>query len=173
MAGGLLALTLSLDDFVITFFTAGPDSVTFPIKIYSLLRRGISPDINAASTVLILLTLLLAGVRSLVADPNAENNALHSKQTCRAMTPITGLPTTNCPQANPPINPQTSPDTVPNPEDIARPARLHSEAPRGETPRGEMLRPETPHPETRYAVQECAPNSETAKERSPQKKSFA
>ena len=61
VAGGLLALTLSLDDFVITFFTAGPDSVTFPIKIYSLLRRGITPDINAASTVLILLTLLLAG----------------------------------------------------------------------------------------------------------------
>ena len=62
VAGGLLALTLSLDDFVITFFTAGPDSVTFPIKIYSLLRRGISPDINAASTILILLTLLLAGL---------------------------------------------------------------------------------------------------------------
>ena len=60
VAGGLLAVTLSLDDFVITFFTAGPESSTFPIRIYSLLKRGLTPDINAASTILIALTLLLA-----------------------------------------------------------------------------------------------------------------
>lgn len=59
IAGGLLAFTLSLDDFVITFFTSGPDTVTFPIKIYSMIRFSVTPEVNAASTVLILLTLIL------------------------------------------------------------------------------------------------------------------
>lgn len=57
VAGSLLAFTLSLDDFVITFFTSGPDTVTFPVKVYSLVRRGVSPEINAASTVLIIITV--------------------------------------------------------------------------------------------------------------------
>jgi spermidine/putrescine transport system permease protein len=58
IAGALLAFTLSLDDFVITYFTSGPGSVTFPVKVYSLVRRGITPDINAASTILILITVI-------------------------------------------------------------------------------------------------------------------
>jgi spermidine/putrescine transport system permease protein len=58
IAGALLAFTLSLDDFVITFFTSGPDTITFPVKVYSLVRRGVSPDINAASTVLIVITVI-------------------------------------------------------------------------------------------------------------------
>jgi spermidine/putrescine transport system permease protein len=58
IAGALLAFTLSLDDFVITFFTSGPDTVTFPVKVYSLVRRGVSPEINAASTVLIVITIV-------------------------------------------------------------------------------------------------------------------
>jgi len=58
IAGALLAFTLSLDDFVITFFTSGPDTVTFPVKVYSLVRRGVSPEINAASTVLIFITII-------------------------------------------------------------------------------------------------------------------
>ena len=58
IAGALLAFTLSLDDFVITFFTSGPETVTFPVKVYSLVRRGVSPDINAASTVLIVITVV-------------------------------------------------------------------------------------------------------------------
>ncbi|MBL8905209.1 MAG: ABC transporter permease [Rhizobiales bacterium] len=58
IAGALLAFTLSLDDFVITFFTSGPETVTFPVKVYSLVRRGVSPEINAASTVLIVVTVI-------------------------------------------------------------------------------------------------------------------
>ena len=58
IAGALLAFTLSLDDFVITYFSSGPGSVTFPVKVYSLVRRGVTPDINAASTVLILITVV-------------------------------------------------------------------------------------------------------------------
>ncbi|MDE2384370.1 MAG: ABC transporter permease [Alphaproteobacteria bacterium] len=57
VAGGLLAFTLSLDDFVITLFSSGPGSVTFPVKIYGMVKRGVDMQINAASTVLILVTL--------------------------------------------------------------------------------------------------------------------
>src|SRR5215472_3962631 len=59
IAGGLLAFTLSLDDFVITFFTSGPDTITFPVKVYSMLRFSVTPEVNAASTMLILLTIVL------------------------------------------------------------------------------------------------------------------
>ena len=50
----ILAFTLSLDDFVITFFTNGPGSTTLPIYVYGLLRRIITPQVNALSTVWIL-----------------------------------------------------------------------------------------------------------------------
>ena len=59
VAGALLAFTLSIDDFVITFFTSGPGSTTFPIKIYSMVRFSVTPEVNAASTILIVLTLVL------------------------------------------------------------------------------------------------------------------
>lgn len=59
IAAALLAFTLSLDDFVITFFTSGPNTVTFPVKIYSMVRFSVTPEINAASTVLIVMTLVL------------------------------------------------------------------------------------------------------------------
>jgi len=61
-AGGLLAFTLSLDDFVITFFTSGPDTVTFPVKVYSMVRFSVTPEVNAVSTLLILLTVILTAV---------------------------------------------------------------------------------------------------------------
>jgi spermidine/putrescine transport system permease protein len=72
VAGALLAFTLSLDDFVITFFTAGPDTVTFPVKVYSMVRFSVTPEVNAASTVLIVLTVLLtAAALKLQGDPAA------------------------------------------------------------------------------------------------------
>jgi spermidine/putrescine transport system permease protein len=57
IAGALLAFTLSLDDFVITFFSNGPSTTTFPVKIYGMVKRGVDMQINAASTVLIVITL--------------------------------------------------------------------------------------------------------------------
>ena len=59
VAGALLAFTLSLDDFVITFFTAVPDSVTFPVKVYSMVRFSVTPEVNAMSTLLLLMTVAL------------------------------------------------------------------------------------------------------------------
>lgn len=58
VAGALIAFTLSLDDFVITYFTAGPNSITLPVKINSMVRFSVTPEVNAASTVLILITVL-------------------------------------------------------------------------------------------------------------------
>lgn len=59
VAGGMLAFTLSLDDFVITFFTSGPNTVTFPVKVYSMVRFSVTPEVNAASTVLIVVTVVM------------------------------------------------------------------------------------------------------------------
>ncbi len=55
-AGALLAFTLSIDDFVITLFVAGPGATTLPIRIYSMIRHGSPPVISALSTVLLLVT---------------------------------------------------------------------------------------------------------------------
>jgi len=62
VAGALLAFTLSLDDFVITFFTSGPNTITFPVKVYSMVRFSVTPEVNAASALLIFLTILLTSV---------------------------------------------------------------------------------------------------------------
>jgi spermidine/putrescine transport system permease protein len=56
--GSMLAFTLSLDDFVVSFFTSGPGSTTLPILIYSSVKRGITPDINALSTLIIIASVL-------------------------------------------------------------------------------------------------------------------
>lgn len=54
LAGALLAFTLSLDDFVITFFTAGPGATTLPLRIYSMVKLGVTPEINALSAVMLM-----------------------------------------------------------------------------------------------------------------------
>jgi spermidine/putrescine transport system permease protein len=59
LAGALLAFTLSLDDFVITFFTSGPGSTTLPLRIYSMVKTGITPEINALSTLMLAVSMLL------------------------------------------------------------------------------------------------------------------
>jgi spermidine/putrescine transport system permease protein len=58
VAGALLAFTLSLDDFVVSFFTTGPGATTLPILIYSSVKRGITPDINALSALIVLASII-------------------------------------------------------------------------------------------------------------------
>ena len=58
-AGGMLAFTLSLDDFVISFFTAGPESATLPLFIFAAVRRGVTPEVHALSTLVVLITVIL------------------------------------------------------------------------------------------------------------------
>jgi spermidine/putrescine transport system permease protein len=57
VAGALLAFTLSIDEFVIAFFTNGPTSPTLPIEIYSRVRFGVTPEINALATILLLVSI--------------------------------------------------------------------------------------------------------------------
>jgi spermidine/putrescine transport system permease protein len=64
IAGALMAFTLSIDDFVITFFTAGAGTVTLPLQIYSMIKIAVTPEVNAVSTLLMLLTLALIVVAS-------------------------------------------------------------------------------------------------------------
>ena len=59
MGGWLLAFTLSFDDFLISFFTSGAGVTTLPLKIYSLMRLGISPELNGLSFLMILLSVCL------------------------------------------------------------------------------------------------------------------
>ncbi|MDR1658467.1 MAG: ABC transporter permease [Deltaproteobacteria bacterium] len=59
LAGAMLAFTLSLDDFIISFFTHGPESITLPIFIYSSIKRGLTPEIHALSTLMLLITVVL------------------------------------------------------------------------------------------------------------------
>jgi len=72
LSGALLAFTLSLDDFVITFFTNGPGSTTLPIYVYGLLRRIITPQVNALSTVWILTVFVAVLLLQLIQNREAK-----------------------------------------------------------------------------------------------------
>jgi spermidine/putrescine transport system permease protein len=61
-AAALLSFTVSLDDYVITSFVAGVGSTTLPLQIYSMLKVGVTPEVNAVSTLLLLVTVLLIAV---------------------------------------------------------------------------------------------------------------
>lgn len=60
--GALLALTLSLDDVVVTQFVSGPGSTTLPVYVFGLVRRGVTPLINAVSTVMLVASMILVGI---------------------------------------------------------------------------------------------------------------
>jgi spermidine/putrescine transport system permease protein len=66
VAGCLLAFVLSLDDFVVTQFTAGVGATTLPLRIYSLVKFGVSPEINALSTLMIMTTVALTLVSEML-----------------------------------------------------------------------------------------------------------
>ncbi len=61
LSGALLAFTLSLDDYVITYFTAGPGSTTLPLRVFSMVRFAVTPEVNALSTLWVLTVFILLG----------------------------------------------------------------------------------------------------------------
>jgi spermidine/putrescine transport system permease protein len=75
IAGALLSFTLSLDDFVITFFTSGPNTTTFPVKVYSMVRFSVTPEVNAVSALLILVTVILTTVALKLQDVSSHTGA--------------------------------------------------------------------------------------------------
>lgn len=85
ISGWLLAFTLSLDDLVIASFTSGPSATTLPIKIYSAVRLGVSPEINALSTIMIAIVTVGVITASLVSKrasirQQAEERAAEREQ---------------------------------------------------------------------------------------------
>jgi putrescine transport system permease protein len=73
LAGWLLAFVLSLDDLVIASFVAGPQSTTLPMVIYSSIRLGVSPKINALAALLVAATAILLGAAALVTRRRAQS----------------------------------------------------------------------------------------------------
>jgi spermidine/putrescine transport system permease protein len=66
LSGGLLAFTLSLDEFVIAFFTSGPGATTLPIQVWSMVKRGVTPEINALSALMLLVSIALITASALL-----------------------------------------------------------------------------------------------------------
>ena len=66
IGAALMAFTISFDDFIVTFFTAGPGSTTLPLRVYSMVKSGVSPVINALSAVLVLVSMALIGLSLLM-----------------------------------------------------------------------------------------------------------
>jgi len=62
LGGALLAFTLSMDDFVITFFTSGAGFNTLPVRVFSMIKKGVTPKINAVSTLMLLFSLVLVAI---------------------------------------------------------------------------------------------------------------
>lgn len=72
ISGFLMAFTFSLDDFIISYFTSGPTSQTLPITIYSMTRRKISPEINALSTIIFIIVVVVLVVKNLMERKHAQ-----------------------------------------------------------------------------------------------------
>jgi len=79
IAGWLLAFTLSLDDLVIASFVAGPSSTTLPIKVFSAVRLGVSPEINALSTIMIAIVTVGVIAASLVTKRAAVRRQMEER----------------------------------------------------------------------------------------------
>jgi spermidine/putrescine transport system permease protein len=62
VAGGLLALTLSMDDLVVTFFNAGVGTTTLPLFVYGLIKTAVTPEVNALSTLMLVFSTVIVGV---------------------------------------------------------------------------------------------------------------
>jgi len=75
LGGALLAFTLSLDDFVITFFTSGAGFNTLPVRVYGMIKKGVTPKINAVSTVMLGASLLLVLI-SLISRKGGEDKPI-------------------------------------------------------------------------------------------------
>ncbi len=75
IAGALMAFTLSIDDFVITFFVAGVGASTLPLQIYSMIKIAVTPEVNAISTLLMLLTLALIAIATKLSPSAMKTNA--------------------------------------------------------------------------------------------------
>lgn len=74
LSGFLMSFTFSLDDFIISYFTSGATSQTLPITIYSMTRRKISPEINALSTIIFIVVLVILITKNIIENRQYKNS---------------------------------------------------------------------------------------------------
>lgn len=72
VSGFLMSFTFSLDDFIVSYFTSGATSQTLPITIYSMTRRKVSPEINALSTIIFLVVVIVLIVKNIIENKNIK-----------------------------------------------------------------------------------------------------
>jgi len=78
VSGAMLAFTLSLDDVIISFFVAKPGSTTLPLKIFSMVKFGVSPEINALSTIMMIASIFLVFLSTKIRNINLHMNKTHT-----------------------------------------------------------------------------------------------
>ncbi|MEK9911985.1 MAG: spermidine/putrescine ABC transporter permease PotC, partial [Candidatus Puniceispirillum sp.] len=76
MSGFMLAFVISIDDFIITLMVAGAGSTTLPVYIYSMIRTGVTPEVNAVSTLLLAVSVMLVSVYWLLSSANRKGEAI-------------------------------------------------------------------------------------------------
>ena len=76
VSGAILAFTLSLDDVVISYFAAGPGTNTLPLYIYSIIKTGITPDVNALTSLMLIFTIIALVISSKIQTKNQEKRTL-------------------------------------------------------------------------------------------------
>lgn len=79
VSGFLMAVTFSIDDFIISYFTSGPTSQTLPITIFSMTRRKVSPEINALSTLIFLVVVTILIINNVRAIRHENRNKKNSR----------------------------------------------------------------------------------------------
>ncbi len=72
VSGFLMSFTFSLDDFIVSYFTSGATSQTLPITIYSMTRRKVSPEINALSTIIFLVVVIVLIVKNIIENRSSK-----------------------------------------------------------------------------------------------------
>ena len=76
VGGALLAFTLSLDDFVITFFTSGAGFNTLPVRVFGMIKKGVTPKINAVSTLMLAVSLTLVIISILLSRRSGDGDSV-------------------------------------------------------------------------------------------------
>lgn len=76
VAGALVAFTLSLDEFVIAFFNSGPTSITFPIRVYGMIRFGVTPEVNAVAAIVMAVSLVAVLLALRLTRPRGDDRMM-------------------------------------------------------------------------------------------------
>lgn len=75
-SGALLAFTLSLDDVIISYFTAGPGSNTLPLHLFSIIKTGVTPDVNALASLILITIMIILGISTIIQVKKIKKSAV-------------------------------------------------------------------------------------------------